>query len=434
MKIALIGQDIPMMLPSILADCYFSEKEPVEIVILEKNPAMQSVLCKYGAAIAKHSGLTGAEVTTSDEISEVLMGADGIIYANDCQPASRFKMDREALSGVEEDDPGLSDQARVNGGIGGLLHTLRVGDMILGLCEDIHKHCPRALVVNLSQPVARTTEIFENEGIRCLGLGESPLRHPGGLYALCKKMGRKSETVKADIAGVPGFEFLLSLKDTATRQDLLPQLETRCENGELGRLVARWYDWYGAFAVGNIIGHAEFLPAEPDFAPDEEPSFGESVEQRKERILHMNKVGEFGADSTEGAIAQITLLSKAPALRPMKLAVCALARRDISMEAVTRRNDGDIADFSNRYYISAPYEQKDGALVAHKLVLPDDLIEISAEIAETNHLAALAAAGDRSALRECIEIDPALCGLDRLYCCDVVDKMIELHSDVIHRL
>ena len=48
-------------------------------------------------------------------------------------------------------------------------------------------------------------------------------------------------------------------------------------------------------------------------------------------------------------------------------------------------------------------------------------------------LAALAAMGDRSALRECIEVDPALAGLDRLYVQDVVDKMIELHSDVLSR-
>ena len=34
----------------------------------------------------------------------------------------------------------------------------------------------------------------------------------------------------------------------------------------------------------------------------------------------------------------------------------------------------------------------------------------------------------------CVEIDPALAGLDRLYVQDVVEKMIELHSDVISRL
>jgi hypothetical protein len=33
-----------------------------------------------------------------------------------------------------------------------------------------------------------------------------------------------------------------------------------------------------------------------------------------------------------------------------------------------------------------------------------------------------------------VEVDPALAGLDRLYVQDVVEKMIQLHSDVISRL
>ena len=53
------------------------------------------------------------------------------------------------------------------------------------------------------------------------------------------------------------------------------------------------------------------------------------------------------------------------------------------------------------------------------------------EIDETNRLAARAAAGDRQALRECVETDPALEGLDRLYCMDVVNALIRLHEDVL---
>ena len=69
----------------------------------------------------------------------------------------------------------------------------------------------------------------------------------------------------------------------------------------------------------------------------------------------------------------------------------------------------------------------------HGTLLPLPLMEICGEIDETNRLAAQAAAGDRSALRECVEVDPALAGLDRLYVQDVVDRMIALHSDVLSR-
>ena len=41
------------------------------------------------------------------------------------------------------------------------------------------------------------------------------------------------------------------------------------------------------------------------------------------------------------------------------------------------------------------------------------------------------ALSDRSALREYVEADPALEGLDRLYVQEVVDAMLRMHSDIL---
>lgn len=430
MKFALIGTDIPTLLPTLLTDLLFAGKEAAVIAVHENNPAMQDVLLRYGRAIILRSGLE-AEMEVFGDRYEALEGADCVLYAGDCQPASRFRMDREALSGTDENDPGLTDQARVNGGIGGLLHTLRAGQMVIELCEEMADACPDALVINLGQPVARTTEIFLRQGFRCYGLGRSPMRGANGLDTLCKKMSRKVDSVEAVIAGLPGFAFLLSIHDAATGADLLPQLIDRAENNELGRLTRRWYDWYGALAAGDVTDHAEFLPAQPDFIPEEQPAFGETVEQRKERILHMNTIGQFGASTREGAMAQVTLLSKAPPIRPMKLALALLRGEDLDMPAVVRRNRGEIAQLPERAIIESTLTLRGGEAVPHGYVLPDDLIEIMGEVAETNSLAARAAMGDRSAMRECIEIDPALSGLDRLYCQELVEKLMELHQDVL---
>ena len=63
--------------------------------------------------------------------------------------------------------------------------------------------------------------------------------------------------------------------------------------------------------------------------------------------------------------------------------------------------------------------------------LPEALADVMAEIDAANRLAAEAAAGDAGALRECVETDPALAGLDRLYCQDVVRALMELHADML---
>ena len=160
----------------------------------------------------------------------------------------------------------------------------------------------------------------------------------------------------------------------------------------------------------------------------------ETVEQRKERILYMNTVADHGADEREGMIAQLMLLSKAPAQRPMQLALALLKGYDLSMPAVTRRNRGVLPQLENHAMIEATLTLKAGEDVSAPRQMPDALAETMNAVDETNRLAARAAAGDRSALREVVEIDPALEGLDRLYVQDVVEKMIEMHGDVLQRL
>jgi alpha-galactosidase/6-phospho-beta-glucosidase family protein len=433
MKFALIGQDIPTLLPTLLTDLLFAGKEPADVWVHEGNPAMQEVLDKYGKATILRSKLP-ATITVAAERDQVLKDADCVIYAGDVQPASRFSMDRSALSSDNKDDPGLTDQARVNGGIGGLMHTLRAGEAVLSLCEEMHTQCPGALVINLGQPVARTTDLFLQEGFRCYGLGRNPMRGANGVDTLCKKMSRKADSVHAETAGLPGFAFLLEMTDIATGKDLLPQLKERAEKDELGRLARRWLDWYGALPVGDVTDHAEFLPAQPDYIPEEEPVFGETVEQRKERILHMNTIGTFGASSQDGAMAQTVLLSKAPPIRPVKLALAVLRKEDLDMPAVTRRNGKELPQLGGYAIIESRLILKGGVEQPHGWELPGELAEVCGEIAETNTLAAQAATGDRSALRECIDLDPALAGLDRLYCQDLVDKLIEMHKDVLPRL
>lgn len=433
MKFALIGQDIPMLLPTLLADLLFAGNEGADTAVYENNPAMQGVLQGYMDAIYQKRGL-GGRALVSEDLPQVLEEADCVIYAGDCMPASRFRMDRDALAGTSEEDPGLSDQARVNGGLGGLMHALRGGNMVLDLCEEMTYACPDALVMNLAQPMGRICAVFADAGFRCYGLGPTPLRGANGLEGLCHALHRKPASVTADIAGLPGFAFLLALRDAATGADLLPAAEEVARKGDLGRLARRWLDWYGALPMGKVTDHAEFLPAQPDFIPEAEPTFGESVEQRKERILHMNTIASKGADSREGMMAQLVLLSKAPAQRPVQLALALLRGTDLRMAAVTRRNRGVLPQLENHAIIEAELTLRAGEDVSPARRGPEALADILRAVDETNRLVARAAAGDRGALREAIETDPALDGLDRLYLQDVADKLIELHRDVLPRL
>ncbi len=429
MKIALIGQDIPMLLPALLADLLFAGKETdADVFAEETNPAMRDVLQGYGEAVFRKAGARGG-ITVSAERGEVLREADCVIYAGDPQAASRFFMDRNALGSDDEDNPGLTDQARVNGGIEGLMHALRAGKAVMRLCDDMDTYCPGTIVINLGQPMARTTAVFLNRGYRCFGMGRTPMKGANGVDTYAKRLQIAPENLKAETAGLPGFAFLTEIRDGAG--DLMPKLKKAAANGELGSLSRRWLGWWDAIPAGDVTDHAEFLPAQPDYIPDEKPEFGETVERRKERILYMNTVREQGAEAGEGAMAQLLLLSKAPPIRPMRLALALIRKETGDYPAVTRRNGGEMPQLPREAVIETTLRLKNGEAVERGIRIPDALAETMAEIDDANRLAARAAMGDPGALREYVENDPALGGLDRLYCQDVAEALIRLNEDML---
>ena len=429
MKITLIGQDIPMLLPALLTDLLFAGAERGAVVAVEEtNPAMRDLLQGYGEAVFRKAAL-GGEIRVTDSRREALADSGCVIYAGDPQAASRFFQDRSALGTDDENDPGLTDQARVNGGIEGLLHALRAGDAVLKLCDEMDKACPDAVVINLGQPTARTTAVFTNRGYRCFGLGRTPLRGANGVDTYARRLQIRPENVTAVTAGLPGFAFLTEMKDGKT--DLTGKLRKAAENGELGSLAKRWYGWWNAVPAGDVTDHAEFLPAQEGYIPDERPEFGETVEKRKERILYMNTVREQGADSRDGAMAQLLLLSKAPPIRPMKLALALLRKESAEIPAVARRNGTNMPQLPPEAIIETALVLKDGAEQPREIRVPEALADILGEVDRANRLAAKAAEGDREAVRRYVETDPALAGLDRLYCMDVVDALIRMHEDVL---
>ena len=429
MRIAMIGQDVPTLLPALLTDLLFAGGgADADVTVEEGNPAMQELLQGYGEKIFAKAGKGGTFRVSADR-AEVLKDADSVIYAGDPQAASRFFQDRSALGSDEEEDPGLTDQARVNGGIEGLLHALRAGEAVLDLCDAMDEACPEAVVINLGQPVARTTEVFERRGYRTYGLGRTPMRGANGVDTYAKRLQIRPENVQAVTAGLPGFAFLTEMKDEG--KDLLKKLKKAAENGELGSLAKRWLGWWDAVPAGDVTDHAEFLPAQEGFIPEERPEFGETVEKRKERILYMNTVREQGADSREGAMAQLLLLSKVPPVRPMKLALALLRKETAEIPAVTRKNNGVLPQLPKEAVVETALVLKDGEDETPAVRVPEALADILCEVDGANRLAAKAAFGDREALREYVETDPALDGLDRLYCLDVVNALIEMHADVL---
>jgi alpha-galactosidase len=82
---------------------------------------------------------------------EALKNATFIINAIEIQP--RFKL--LDLDYRIPQEFGCKQITGENGGPGGLFHSLRVIPPILDICEDIQKICPKAFIINFSNPMSR---------------------------------------------------------------------------------------------------------------------------------------------------------------------------------------------------------------------------------------------------------------------------------------
>ena len=430
LKYALIGQDIAPMLPSLLTDLLEAGHAAPDIYIEEKNSVMQDLLEGYTRRCMDRAG-NGGTVHAVSSRRELLEGADCIVYAGDLMAQSRFDQDRQALMSPTEGETGLEDQARVNGGIGGLMHALRQGAQIIPLCEQIRDLAPSALVLCLAQPLSRCLEMFSALGIRAFGLGTSALRGPLGADALAAETGHKLEEVKVSWAGLPQFQFLLEMTDRKTGEDLMPRVRERMAAGSFGSMSRRWLQEYDAVCIGSATDHAQFMAAQEGYMPEEKPQLSETVEHRKTRILHMNTVAEKGLADPDGMISQLTLLTRTSPLRPGQLSLALMRKEALDMQGVTRRCGKLIRGLSPLAWAEAPLHLEKGQDTTPSLILPGPLLDLMNEIDEASRLAGQAALGDVTALREYIETDPALEGLDRLYVMDVVHAMIRMHDDIL---
>jgi Alpha-galactosidases/6-phospho-beta-glucosidases, family 4 of glycosyl hydrolases len=394
MTIALIGSDIPGLIPGLLADMFYANKAEGSFKLFEPNPALGELLENYANAVIEKSGIRGRFIICHD-LETALEGADAVLFSDSLQCASRFQMDVSALGGENDEDEGLKNQARLHDGVEGLLFTLRQGAKALTLVEAMRKKCPDATVLNLSEPLSQITALFCLCGFTCYGFGESP-----DITALCKQMNKIPSTVTFETEGLYRFQFLTALQ---SGKDLMPEAARLYKQGAMGDEKKLYFSWYDALPIGE--GHGESLPQNDYFTPDLNPVLSEPIERRKERMLRMNEVVTHGLSSAHGQLAQLSLIKNVSAIRPVQFLL---------------RGEGNVLKMQDGLVIQGAIDN-----------LPQAALDTALEVANGHLLSAKAAMGDREALRGYIETAPAFAGLDRLYLQSLIESMLSLHGDIL---
>ncbi len=145
-----------------------------------------------------------------------------------------------------------------NGGPGGLFHSLRVIPPILDICEDIKKICPRALIINYSNPMSRICLAIKRKfpSLKFVGLCHE-FHHFTPLVS--RILDILLSNLEINGAGLNHFGVLLDIKYKDSGKDAYPDVRKK------GPSFFQTLDTYDGFKfVGLFLETYGYVPYTTD--------------------------------------------------------------------------------------------------------------------------------------------------------------------------
>jgi alpha-galactosidase len=147
---------------------------------------------------------------------DALPGADFVINSLAIERCELWKQDFQIPK-----KHGIRHCLGENGGPGALFFTLRTFPVIMDIIHDMEELCPRAWFLNFSNPETRIVlGVNMYSKIRCIGLCHGIFM---GQHDIAAMMGREYGSIEVRGAGMNHFQWILSIRDSKTGEDLYPQ-------------------------------------------------------------------------------------------------------------------------------------------------------------------------------------------------------------------
>jgi len=253
-KIAFIGAGSVEFTRNVLSDLLTSpDLGPLAISLHDIDGERLETAAKMARWIAARTGAV-VRIEAYLERRAALDGADYVI--NEIQVggyrATRLDFDVPARYGLRQT---IADTI----GIGGIFRGLRTIPVVVGIADDVAEVCPRALLLNYTNPMAMLPWAIQlGSGFqRVVGLCESVRDTQRFLAGLVEV---PVDQIRFVTAGVNHQAFVLTFQHQG--QDLYPRLDEAIERDpELRRRVrVELYRRFGYFPTESSEHSAEYLP------------------------------------------------------------------------------------------------------------------------------------------------------------------------------
>ena len=299
-KLAVIGAGSFVFGPAVLDQAIRRHRlDDLEITLMDVDAAMLGLMTATGQRMAMDAGV-GTEVNSAATLAQAVDGADFVVCCAAPQMRSRHATDREIIR------KWLPDHAITEfGGLAGLSYSLRQMHFVRSLAEQMTRFCPDAWLLDSSNPLPRVCQAAEETGIRTAGFCYYSL---SGYHLLAQFLGLPREDfpwtqtrsqLKATIAGLNHFCWVLELADATTGENLLPRLRAELAHGATAghpanEALSRQVGYLLLGADDHVA--SDFLPPSRTYAY-QEPFHGDAAE-RERRIAALTSYAS-GAGSVE---------------------------------------------------------------------------------------------------------------------------------------
>ncbi|MBQ8618367.1 MAG: hypothetical protein IJ418_12805 [Clostridia bacterium] len=431
-KIVIAGAGSYHFAPAIFEDLFVAWREPVEVWMVDSDLDMAELCARGAQALARGFGCNARFYYTT-QLSKATFSADAVIFCADFLDEEAWKKDLAILEEV-----GLYKQARLRGGLGGAMQTMRVLDFITDLATQMHEECPDAPLIICDSgfggvQLARACECAQRFcGVRTLGISgvTEQTRKRLALY-----LDMKEEDLDIQCAGLNNFSWVTRLRDRKKDEDLIPRCMKEMQEDSREELSSQYIDWYGAIPAGERVMLYELL-GDTDLSPKKTVLLsGVGLADYELRKRNLALLTVHGPLSPEGAKAwgQIRT-SGLNSVRPIQVLRALWGGKECRVENLNMPCDGAVEGVAPGRFVECPGVVSADGVRGESAELPVELHDLMGQLSLVNMLYAEAAAsGSRAALREAMEIDPALSGVDLLYTEGVLSDMMEAQKEKLKR-
>jgi alpha-galactosidase len=229
------------------------------LTLVDEDSAALATMAEFAERLRQRIGSRVIVEQTTDRCA-ALKGADYVVVAVARKRWALWEQDyRIPLS------HGFNHCLGENGGPGALFHTLRSLELILPICRDIEAICPKAMLLNFTNPEARVLHAIRHlTKVNAIGLCHGVF---GVLRWIERKTGRKIDEFDVVSAGMNHFYCVQKVVDRASGRDVSAELVKAAVNdAESSALFRKMVETFGVLTFPSDDHIGEYVSFGSEFA------------------------------------------------------------------------------------------------------------------------------------------------------------------------